>query len=102
VAFSGPESKRHGAVCPDTGAPDDGFVRDGCAGREGDRQRWEIDASVGCVAWFDGSGIAFNELRLSVDMQIVDRQSAAPREVFTDAGNVFACFGVIDVQPRRR
>ena len=68
VAFSGPEGKCHGAACPDTGEPHDGFVRDGCACREGDRQGWEIDASVGCVAWFDRSGIAFNELRLSVDM----------------------------------
>ena len=102
VAFRGPESKCDGAACPDTGAPNNGLVRDRCASREGDRQGWEIDARDGCVAWFDRSGIAFNELRLSVDMQIVDRQSAVPPEVLTDAGNVFACLGVIDAQPRRR
>jgi hypothetical protein len=93
VAFSGPEGKCHGAACPDVGAPDEGFVWDGCACREGDRQGWEIDAGVGCVAWFDRSGIAFNEVRLFVDMQIVDRQSSVPPEVFTDAGNVFAVLG---------
>ena len=71
MAFSGPEGKCHGATRPDSGAPDDRSVRDLSATREGDRQGWEVDASVSRVAWFDSAGIAFDELRSSIDMEVV-------------------------------
>ena len=75
-----------GATGPHTGATDDRAVWRWTPLREGDGQRGQVDTGASGVTRFDGARVAFDELWLSVDVEIVQRQAAMPLQTFADLG----------------
>ena len=99
VALGRPDGERQGAAGPGAGAADDRPAGQRPAPGQGDGEPGEVDAGASGVAGLDSARVALDELRLPVNVEVVEGQPAVPAQIRANPGSVLAGGRVIDAEP---